>query len=72
VRAQDIRPAYMCGEQVGDLSTVEFRSLQDKSESVVTTSYYFEKALGEKSLNGWANPAAIALLVALLGVVVLR
>jgi len=69
VKAEQIRPAYMCGEQAGDGSTVQFRSLQDRPEPVMTSSYYFERALGEKSLNVWANPVAILLLVALVGVV---
>ncbi|MHB1160270.1 MAG: NADH-quinone oxidoreductase subunit 5 family protein [Chloroflexota bacterium] len=69
VKAEQVRPAYMCGEHTVAGPAVEFRSLQDKSEAVVTTGYYFEKALGETSLNRWANPVAIALLVALVGVV---
>jgi len=72
VKAEEIRPAYMCGENISDLHTVEFRSLQDKAEPVVTSSYYFEKALGEKSLNAWANPVAIALLVLLVAGVMVR
>lgn len=71
VRTEEVRPAYMCGEHVGSFSTLEFRTLQDKPEPVSTAGYYFERALGEKSLNNWANPVAIALLVALVGVVML-
>lgn len=69
VKSEQVRPAYMCGEQAVGGPVVGFRSLQDKPETVVTTGYYFEKALGEASLNRWANPVAIALLVALVGVV---
>ena len=72
VRSEDVRPAYMCGENAVGVSTMEFRSVGDKPEMVNNSNYYFDKALGEASLNGWANPAAIALLVALVGVVVWR
>jgi len=72
VRSEDVRPAYMCGENAAGVSTMEFRSVGDKPEMVNNSNYYFDKALGEASLNGWANPAAIALLVALVGVVVWR
>lgn len=71
VRTEELRPVYMCGEQAGDVSSAEFRSLLDKKEMSVSRNYYFEKALGERSLNVWANPVAIALLIALvLGVMV--
>lgn len=69
VKPEELRPAYLSGENVSDFSTVEFRTIQDKPEPAVTSGYYFEKALGENSLNNWANPVAIALLVALVGVV---
>ncbi len=69
VKDEQVRPAYMCGEQASEGSLVQFRSLQDEPEAVVTGNYYFEKALGEKSLNIWANTVAILLLVALVGVV---
>jgi ech hydrogenase subunit A len=69
VKSEQVRPAYMCGEQAADGSVVQFRSLQDKPEAVMTSGYYFEKALGETRLNVWANPVAILLLVALVGVV---
>lgn len=69
VKSEQVRPAYMCGEQAADGPKVQFRSLSDQPETVVTAGYYFEKALGEKSLNIWANPVAIVLLVALVGVV---
>ncbi len=69
VKSEQVRPAYMCGENTAAGPTVQFRTLQDKTEAIVTSGYYFEKALGEKSLNVWANPVAIVLLVALVGVV---
>jgi ech hydrogenase subunit A len=72
VRSEDVRPAYMCGENASGVSTMEFRTVGDQPEKVINSNYYFDKVLGEGAINGWANPAAIALLVALVGVVVWR
>ncbi len=69
VKPEQLRPVYMGGENMSDYSSTEFRTLQDRPEPSVSGGYYYEKALGENSLNRWANPLAIVLLVALVGVV---
>lgn len=62
VRAQDVKPAYLCGEQVGGSATVSFRSIGDEGQELSVGGYYFDRFFGEGSLNKWFNPIAVALI----------
>jgi hypothetical protein len=67
-RPQQVQSAYLCGENLAELSSAEFRGAADQAQTVSLRSYYFEGWLGEGKITRWANPIALALLVALLGV----
>lgn len=71
VRRQDVRAAYMCGEQMGDVSAVSFRSVADEGQELNIGGYYFDRFFGEGNLNKWFNPVATALIIILFGVVYL-
>jgi ech hydrogenase subunit A len=67
-RPQQVQSAYLCGENLAELSSAEFRGAVDQAQAVRLRSYYFEGWLGESKVTRLANPIALALLVALLGV----
>lgn len=67
-REQRVQPAYLCGENVPDLEAAEFRGAADQPQALAMRSYYFEDWLGETRLTKLANPIALVLLVAILGV----
>ncbi|MDA8219928.1 MAG: proton-conducting transporter membrane subunit, partial [Dehalococcoidales bacterium] len=68
VRRQDVHSAYLCGEQMPEVGDASFRSIADEPQQLSLHSYYFESLLGESRITKWANPIAIVLLVALVGV----
>ena len=68
VRRESVRAVYVCGENLPDSGETNFRSIGDGTQTLAIGSYYFENIVGEGRVNRWANPVAIALLVALLGV----
>lgn len=71
-RAQ-IRPPYLCGENVDDAkSSFRFRTLMDHKETALLTSYYMSTVFGEARLTAWCNPIAALILITLLGVLVTR
>ncbi|MDH7577224.1 MAG: proton-conducting transporter membrane subunit [Bacillota bacterium] len=69
LKPQELRPVYMCGEQVGDTDTDEWVTAADQKAKVQLGGYYFQNVLGEAALNPWVNTVAIALLLILFGVV---
>ncbi len=69
VKPQELRPVYMCGEQVGDTDTDEWLTAADQKAKIQLGGYYFQNVLGEAALNSWVNTIAIALLLILFGVV---
>ncbi len=71
VKTREVRPIYACGEQVEVEGRVAFRSVGDAPQELSVGSYYFDTIFGEGRLNRWLMPVAIALLLALLGVVYL-
>lgn len=70
LKPQELKPVYMCGEQVGDVSTDEWIAAGEQRAKVQIGGYYFQNVLGEAVLNPWVNTVAIALLVLLFGLVV--
>lgn len=71
IRPQDLSPAYMCGEQVGGVSNLSFRSIADEGQELSIGGYYFDRFFGEGTLNKWVNPIATVLIIILFGVVYL-
>jgi ech hydrogenase subunit A len=68
LKPQDLRPIYMCGEQVGDVDTDEWYSAADKKAKLQLGGYYYKGAVGEEALNPWVYTIAIALLVVMFAV----
>jgi hypothetical protein len=72
VQKPDVRPIYLCGEQLDDgAQTVLFRAAAEQSAEVQTGGHYFVGQFGEAVLNRWVNPIAIALIIIALGVTAL-
>ena len=69
LKPEQIRPAYMCGENV-ESEKAEFRSVGDARIELETGGFYLSKTLGEHNLNRWANPTAIIILIILFALVV--
>jgi ech hydrogenase subunit A len=69
LKPEQIKPAYMCGENV-ETETAEFRSVGDERTPLETGGFYLTKTLGEPNLNRWTNPAAIIILIILFALVV--
>ncbi len=69
LKPEELRPVYLCGEQVGGTDAEEWLSAADQKVKVQLGGYYFQSALGEAALNPWVNTVAIALLVILFGIV---
>ncbi|KUK37202.1 MAG: ech hydrogenase subunit [Clostridia bacterium] len=70
LKPQELRPVYLCGEQVGDSTdTDEWISAGDEKAKLQLGGYYFKDALGEKALDPWVYTVAIALLVIMFGIV---
>jgi hypothetical protein len=70
LKPEQIRAAYMCGENV-ESETAEFRSLADERTPLETGGFYLERALGEHNLNRWFNPTALLILLILFALVVI-
>ncbi|KUK32360.1 MAG: Putative ech hydrogenase subunit A [Thermoanaerobacterales bacterium 50_218] len=64
----ELRPVYMCGEQVGGTDADEWITAGEQKAKLQLGGYYFQSVLGEAALNPWVNTIAIALLVILFGV----
>lgn len=63
-RKEQIKPAYMCGENV-ELSTPKFRAVADEETELETGGYYLPNLFGEKRWNPWVNGAGIGIMVLL-------
>ncbi|MEW6457875.1 MAG: proton-conducting transporter membrane subunit [Bacillota bacterium] len=71
VRAENIRPVYLCGEHQAAAKGPVFVSLGDQAVPIETGGFYWGRVFGERSLNAWVNGAGIVLLAALfVGVIV--
>jgi ech hydrogenase subunit A len=68
LKKEELRPVYMCGDQVGALDTDEYMTAGDQKAQVQLSSYYLQKTLGEGALNPWVNTIAVNLLVVLFGI----
>lgn len=69
LRPSEIRPIYLCGEQVGEGDTEEYMTACEKKEKIQLGGFYYQKILGESAMNPILNGVAINLLVILFGVV---
>lgn len=67
VDPEDVRPPYLCGENVDRKPGVFFHTARDEVEQVETGNYYLESVFGEGAIRAWANPMALALLLLLAG-----
>lgn len=69
LKPEQVRPAYMCGENV-ECEAAEFRSVADKRTPLETGGFYLAKTLGEHNLNRWFNPTALIILLTLFALVI--
>jgi len=69
LKPEQIRPAYMCGENV-ESEIAEFRSVADQRTVLETGGLYLTKFLGEHNLNRLVNPTALVILLIIFAVVV--
>lgn len=69
VKPGELRPVYMCGEQVGGTDTDEWLTTADQKAKLELGGFYWQDTVGEGALNSWAYIISIALLVILFGVV---
>jgi len=67
LKPTELRPVYLCGEQVGGTDTDEWSAEADQKTKFLLGGYYFQSSLGEKKVNPWANTIAIVLLVIMIG-----
>ncbi len=67
LKPKELRPVYLCGEQTGDLDTDEWLAEADVKTKFQLGGYYYQKVLGEKTLDPWVNTIAIVILVIMLG-----
>jgi ech hydrogenase subunit A len=69
IKPGELRPVYMCGEQVKGADADQWYTTGDAKENVVLGGFYWKDVLGETALNPWAYTIAIALLVIMFGIV---
>jgi ech hydrogenase subunit A len=67
IKPRELRPVYLCGEQVGDNDTDEWLAEADKKTKFILGGYYFQSSLSEMKLNPWFNTIALLLLVIMIG-----
>jgi ech hydrogenase subunit A len=66
LRRSHVRLPYLGGENAAnDDSSFEFRSLADRSEPALLTSYYLSPVFGEAAVTAWSNPVAALILLTL-------
>lgn len=70
IKPGELRPIYLCGEQVGGIDTDEWISTADQKAKLQLGGFYWQSAAGEGVVNPWFYTVSIALLVILFGVVV--
>ncbi|MCL4516438.1 MAG: NADH-quinone oxidoreductase subunit L [Firmicutes bacterium] len=69
VKPADIRPPYLCGENAGEKPGTSFYSARDEINLTRTGNYYVTGVFGEASINRWAYPIAVGLLLLMIGVI---
>lgn len=69
VKPGELRPVYMCGEQVGGVDTDEWITTADQKAKLQLGGFYWQDATGEGAVNPWFYTVSIALLVILFAVV---
>lgn len=70
LKPQELRPVYLCGEQVGEGADAdEWMTAGEQKAKLQLGGFYYKDALGEGALNSWAYTIAIALLVIMFGIV---
>jgi ech hydrogenase subunit A len=67
LKPSELRPVYLCGEQVGETDTDEWRAEADIKTKFILGGYYFQSSLGEKVLNPWVNTIALLILAIMIG-----
>ena len=67
LKKSELRPVYLCGEQVGGTDTDEWRAEADIKTKFILGGYYFQGSVGEKVINPWANTIALVLLAIMIG-----
>ena len=67
LKSSELRPVYLCGEQVGGADTDEWRAEADIKTKFILGGYYFQGSVGEKAINPWANTIALVLLAIMIG-----
>ncbi len=70
LKPEQVRPAYMCGENV-ESNVPQFRSLADGKTDLQTGGFYLVGSLGENKLNMWFNTAALLILIFIFAMVVI-
>jgi len=71
IKPGELRPVYMCGEQVSGTDADEWYSTADVKTKVQLGGYYFQGVLGEAALNPWTYTLSIVLMVIMFGVALL-
>lgn len=72
IRSSQIKPAYLCGEQIGShTATAQFLTVGDSREEMKVRGYYFEKITNESVHVKWVTIASTLLMVILFGAVYL-
>jgi len=69
LKQKELRPIYLCGDQVGDAATDEYMTAGDQKAKIQLGGFYYQNVLGEAVMNPIVNGVAINLLVILFGVV---
>lgn len=67
-KKEDVRGAYLCGEQVTDAPTVTFTGAADVKTELVIRGYYFDRIVGENMHRRWMTTVGIGLCILLFGV----
>jgi ech hydrogenase subunit A len=71
IKPGELRPVYLCGEQVSGTDADEWYSTADVKTKVQLGGYYFQGVLGEAALNPWTYTLSIVLMVIMFGVALL-
>lgn len=69
IKPGELRPVYLCGEQVGGTDTDEWYTAAEQKARLQLGGFYWQGAAGEGAVNSWVYTISIALLVILFGVV---
>jgi ech hydrogenase subunit A len=68
-KESSVRLPYLCGENIHDPDvSFAFRSLMDKKETALVSSYYLTAIFEEAMITRWANPVAAMILITWFGI----